>query len=125
MSQVNRDPVDAEGVGAEDAGEAEAWTAFINAIGTDGLGVYDDDGDEGDGDFLVDSDDEMDLDGKPATPCVLCDCRVNVCCALSPLPCHQTPTTRQMAAAVAVQLALARGHRGIGGMAMTTAQAQV
>ena len=64
MSQVNRDPVDAEGVGAEDAGEAEAWTAFINAIGTDGLGVYDDDDDERDGDFLLESDDEMDLDGK-------------------------------------------------------------
>ena len=64
MSQVNRDAVEEEGAGAEGAEDAEAWTAFINAIGTDGLGVYDDDRDEGDGDFLVDSDDEMDLDGK-------------------------------------------------------------
>ena len=46
MSQVNRDAVEEEGAGAEGAEDAEAWTAFINAIGTDGLGVYDDDGDE-------------------------------------------------------------------------------
>ena len=64
MSQVNRDAVEEEGAGAEGAEDAEAWTAFINAIGTEGLGVYDDDGDEGDGDFLVESDDEMDSDGK-------------------------------------------------------------